>query len=118
MIMDKIDAYLNSLPDWQKQNLSEFRSLIHSTVETIEEDWKWNVPVFLLNGKLMFAMSAFKAHTKYNFIGNGALLDDANKLFNNGLESLKARGIDLREGEKVDAASLRKLVEESYEKFI
>jgi hypothetical protein len=118
MSMEKIDTYLNSLPEWQKQNLTSFRTAIHEAIENIEEDWKWNVPTFLLNGKLLFAMSAFRAHTKYNFIGNGAALDDVDTLFNNGLESSKARGIDLREGEKVDEALLRKLIEESYEKFI
>jgi hypothetical protein len=110
----KIDAYLASLPEWQKNNLTNFRDLIHQSNEAIVEDWKWNVPVFLLDGKMVFAMSAFKAHTKYNFILNGALLDDGDKLFNNGFDSKKSRGIDLKEGDKIiDTKKLRALIDKA-----
>ncbi|MEI7674632.1 MAG: hypothetical protein WCI60_02755, partial [bacterium] len=60
--------------------------------------------------KMLFAMSSFKAHTKYNFIQNGALLNDNDKLFNNGFESKKARGIDLREKEKINEVKLEELI--------
>ena len=108
--MEKIESYLNSLPDWQRTNLELFRTLLHEVSPTIVEDFKWNVPVFILGGKMFFAMSAFKAHTKYNFIGNGASLEDPKKLFNNGLDSKKSRSIDLREGETIDVAALKSLI--------
>lgn len=111
--MNKTGTYLASLPQWQKDFLVTFRTTLHDVSDTIEEDFKWNAPVFLIDGKLAFAMSAFKAHVKYNFIGNGALLSDPNKLFNNGFDSKKARGIDLREGDVVDLAKLQGLVEDS-----
>ncbi|MDB5165853.1 MAG: hypothetical protein JWM00_743 [Candidatus Saccharibacteria bacterium] len=114
--MTKIDEYLDSLPEWQKNNLVRFRQAIHYTVPEIQEDWKWNVPVFLVEGKVFFAMSAFKAHTKYNFILNGALIDDPHKLFNNGLDSKKSRGIDLHEGETIDEQNLKKLIQASVDK--
>ena len=47
---------------------------------------------------MYFAMSAFKENTKYNFMINGARLEDPDKLFNNGLDSKVSRGIDMREG--------------------
>lgn len=109
----KIDDYLAGLPDWQAENLTTFRKLVHLVDPGVTEDWKWNVPVFNIDGKLTFAMSAFKAHTKYNFIGNGALLEDPNHLFNNGFDSKKSRGIDLREGESIDKAQLKLLIEEA-----
>lgn len=55
-------------------------------------------------------MSAFKEHTKYNFIQNGALIDDSDELFNNGLESKKSRGIDLRENQAIDETKLEALI--------
>lgn len=113
----KIDDYLTKLPNWQRENLVEFRKIIHSVEPRMTEDWKWNVPFFILDGQMLFAMSAFKEHTKYNFIANGALLDDPHKLFNNGLESKKSRGLDLHEGETVDEKQLRELVEESITKI-
>ena len=113
--MDIIETYLNTLPAWQKANLVTFRALIHEVKSDVQEDFKWNVPVFLVNGKLQFAMSAFKAHTKYNFIGNGALIEDPHHLFNSGLDSKKARGINLREGENVDRDQLKLLIQSSFD---
>ncbi|MDN5275871.1 MAG: hypothetical protein JWN33_520 [Candidatus Saccharibacteria bacterium] len=114
--MDKIEEYLNALPEWQKKNLSLFRTLIHEASPSVTEDFKWNVPVFLVDGKMIFAMSAFKAHTKYNFIANGALVDDANHLFNNGFDAKKSRAIDLREDAIIDRASLKALIKASLDK--
>jgi hypothetical protein len=107
--MQKIDDYIARLPAWQRQNLVAFRTLIHEVVPDVTEDWKWNVPFFMLNGKMLFAMSGFKEHTKYNFL-SGALIDDKDKLFNNGLESKTAHAIDLREGENIDEAKLKNLI--------
>ena len=111
--MNKIDEYLESLPLWQKANLELFRKLVHEVAPTVEEDWKWSVPVFLINGKVHFAMSAFKAHTKFNFMANGALISDPHKLFNNGLESKKSRGVDLQEAETIDSETLKALIQTS-----
>lgn len=111
--MNKINEYIDSLPAWKRANLEIFRKLIHEAEPLIAEDWKWNVPVFTLEGKVYFAMSAFKAHTKYNFMMNGALLEDPSKLFNNGLDSKKSRGIDLRETQEVDEAALKELITSS-----
>ncbi len=111
--MDKTKSYLNSLPTWQKTNLELFRNLVLEVAPGTIEDWKWNVPVFVIDGKTFFAMSAFKAHTKFNFMQNGAILDDPKKLFNNGMESKKSRGIDLREGETINEVDLKELLRAS-----
>ena len=111
--MTKIDDYIESLPAWQAENLRIFRNLVHKIAPDVTEDWKWNVPVFIINGKMQFAMSAFKQHTKYNFIKNGALLGDPKKLFNNGFESKTSRGIDLKEGQTLDQTELENLIKES-----
>jgi hypothetical protein len=111
--MTKVDDYLTSLPDWQRRNLEMFRKLVHEADDSITEDWKWSVPVFVVKGKMIFAMSAFKAHTKFNFIGNGAKLADPHHLFNGGLESKQSRGIDLREGDPVDTEKLTHLIKSS-----
>lgn len=65
---------------------------------------------FLLGTKTVFAMSAFKAHVKYNFLLNGAALDDVDGLFNSGADSKRSRAIDLREGEAVDSTALARLI--------
>lgn len=111
--MNKTDQYLESLPEWQQANLTLFRNLIHEVAPSATEDFKWNVPVFLINGKTVFAMAAFKAHTKYNFMVNGALIDDSKKLFNNGFESKKSRNIDIHEGQTINKEDLKSLIKAS-----
>jgi hypothetical protein len=107
------DEYLKSLPEWQRANLTVFRELVHRISPEISEEIKWGVPVFMLGKKMAFAMSSFKAHTKYNFISNGALLTDSKGIFNNGLESKKSRGIDLQEGQTVDKVALEDLIKQA-----
>lgn len=107
------DEYLANLPEWQQSNLKLFRELIHKVSPDIAEEIKWGVPVFVLDKKIVFAMSSFKAHTKYNFILNGALLDDTHNLFNNGLESKKSRSIDLQADQTIDSAALEELIKQA-----
>lgn len=110
----KIEGYINGLPGWQAQNLRQFRALITETVADVEEDWKWSVPVFLCNKKLVAAMSSFKEHTKFNFF-NGAKLNDVHGLFNSGLESKDNRSINLAEGEAVNQKQLGELIEAAFQ---
>lgn len=107
------DEYLQGLPDWQQTNLTLFRELVHKVSPDITEEIKWGVPVFILGKKIAFAMSSFKAHTKYNFIANGALLTDSKNLFNNGMESKKSRSIDLQEGQTIDKNGLEDLIKQA-----
>jgi hypothetical protein len=107
------NEYLQALPEWQQANLKLFRELVHKVSPDITEEIKWGVPVFMHGKKMAFAMSSFKAHTKYNFIANGALINDSKGLFNNGLESKKSRSIDLQEGQTVDKAALQDLIKQT-----
>jgi hypothetical protein len=105
----RIDAYVAALPEWQRENLTRFRKAVHHVVPSVEEGWKWDVPVFLVNGHLVCAMSAFAKHTKYNFF-DGAALADPEHMFNSGLEAKRSRSIDLPEGETLDSDALERLL--------
>lgn len=107
----KVTEYITKLPEWQRAHLDLFRRLIHQADDEIMEDIKWGVPVFLVNGKTLLAMSSFKKHTKYNFF-NGYILKNRG-LFNNGLDSKISRSIDLHEGEAIDASELMAVIKES-----
>jgi hypothetical protein len=109
----QIDAYIAAAPAWQRENLTRFRSAVHRVAPSAEEGWKWDVPVFLLNGRLVCAMSSFAKHTKYNFF-NGAALADTHQLFNSGMDSKKSRSINLPEGETVEATELDELLREAF----
>jgi hypothetical protein len=110
---DRIDAFIAALPQWQRDNLSRFRGAVHRVAPSVEEGWKWDVPVFLVNGRLVCAMSAFAKHTKYNFF-DGATLADPDHLFNGGLESKRSRSIDLGEGDTLDAVAQDRLLTEAF----
>jgi hypothetical protein len=105
----RIDAYIAGLPEWQRENLTRFRKAVHRVAPSVEEGWKWDVPVFLVNGHLVCAVSAFAKHTKYNFF-DGAALADPEHVFNSGLESKRSRSIDLPERETLDSGALERLL--------
>jgi hypothetical protein len=109
----QIDAYIAELPEWQRENIRRFRAAIHRAAPDVDEGWKWDVPVFLVKGRVVWSVAAFKAHTKYNFF-EGAALADPDHLFNSGLDSKKSRSINLAEGESVDVAQLDHLVVEAF----
>ena len=108
------EEYLADLPAWQAEYLEEFRQAIHASANEVDEVIKWGTPVFMYKSKMVFAMSAFKHHVKYNFFYNGAQLSDPDKLFNNGFTAKKSRAIDRAEGQEVDSDKLRTLVAASF----
>lgn len=104
-----IDKYISGLTDWRGKTFSEIREIIRNTDPEIIEEWKWmGTPVWSLNGILAIA-NAHKGKVKLTF-AQGAGLPDPSKIFNAGLEGNKWRAIDFFEGDKINAASLRKLV--------
>lgn len=109
---EKINEYIEAQGDWQKANLVAFRALVHEVIPGAEEAWKWMVPVFLSNGKLVCAMSVFKNHTKFNFF-EGASLDDSLHAFNNGFDSKKHRSIDMSEGDEFKRDGISALLEQA-----
>jgi|SRR5579863_3539447 len=105
-----IDKYISRLTDWGRATFSEMREIIRKTDPGIFEEWKWmGTPVWSLNGILAVA-NAHKEKVKLTF-AQGARLPDPSNLFNAGLQGNKWRSIDLFEGDKIDAAGLRKLVQ-------
>ncbi|MDB4940276.1 MAG: hypothetical protein JWO40_701 [Candidatus Doudnabacteria bacterium] len=108
---DKVDKQISAIKDWRGVLLAELRKLIHEANPKIEEGLKWGVPVFLANGELVCAISAFKDHVKFNFF-QGAMLKEQ-KNFNSGLDSKKHRSINFMQKDRVDKAILIKLVKEA-----
>jgi hypothetical protein len=105
----RIDKYISALTDWRGKMLSELREIICNTDPEILEEWKWmGSPVWSLNGILAVG-NAHKHKVKLTF-AQGASLPDPHKTFNAGLEGNRWRAIDFFEGDKINAAALRKLV--------
>lgn len=112
----QIDTYLAGIDAvWQRDKLNAFRQLVHTVEPGITEDWKWAVPVFHLNGKLVCAMSSFKNNTKFNFF-EGAHLTDTDGVFNSGLDSKKHRSINLTEEQPIPVTSLTSLIQQAVDR--
>jgi hypothetical protein len=109
---DLIDERIAELGDWRGAMLARVRTLIHEAVPDVIEEWKWRgVPVWSKNG-IICTGESYKSVVKLTF-ARGASLKDPKGLFNSSLEGNVRRAIDLREGDRVDAAAFKALVREA-----
>lgn len=103
-----IDQRIAELGGWRGDMLARLRRLILSADPGIEEQFKWNQPVWSLNG-IICTGEAYKAAIKTTF-PKGAALPDPAGLFNSSLEGNARRAIDFREGENIDEAAFVALI--------
>ena len=115
----QIDAKINELGDWRGTTLAKVREIIHKADPEIVEEWKWakatspGTPVFS-HGGIICTGETYKNAVKLTF-AKGASLDDPSCLFNSSLEGNVRRAIDIREGEKINEAALKKLIRAAVE---
>ena len=113
----RIDAKIKAMQeagDWRVSTLAKVREILHAADPEIVEEWKWvkptspGTPVFS-HGGIVCTGETHKSVVKMTF-AKGAALPDPSGLFNSSLEGNVRRAIDIREGEKIDAAALKKLI--------
>jgi hypothetical protein len=106
---EKIDQLIAGITDWRGKTFAAVRKAILDADGEIIEEWKWmGSPVWSRDGMIAVA-NANKGKVKLTF-SHGAKFPDPDKLFNDGLDGNARRSIDFFEGDKVDAARLKKLV--------
>lgn len=111
----KITKRIRELGDWRGETLAWVRQLIHDADPEIEEEWKWEkatspgVPIWSHEG-IICTGEAYKQAVKLTF-ARGASLEDPKKLFNSSLEGSTRRAIDIREGERLNEAAFKKLIQ-------
>lgn len=105
-----IDGRIKELGDWRGEMLGRLRGLIKEADPEVVEEWKWRgVPVWYHDG-IICTGETYKNVVKMTF-AKGADLKDPSGLFNSSLEGNTRRAIDFREGETIDAAALKSLVQ-------
>ena len=105
-----ISKKIQELGDWRGETLARVRRLIHDADSEIQEEWKWmGTPVWSHHGNICTGES-YKQVVKLTFF-RGASLPDPRKLFNSSLEGNTRRAIDIREGEKLNEAAFKKLIQ-------
>jgi hypothetical protein len=109
---DLISKRIADLGDWRGETMRRLRELIHEADPDVVEEWKWmGTPVWSHDGILCTGES-YKEVVKLTFL-KGASLKDPKRLFNSSLDGNARRAIDIREGEKVDAAAFKALIREA-----
>jgi len=104
-----IDERIKKLGDWRGKMLAKVRKLIHEADPGIVEEWKWmGTPVWSHSG-IVCTGETYKSIVKMTF-AKGAALKDPSGLFNSSLDGNVRRAIDIHEGEKIDAAALKRLI--------
>ena len=67
----RIDAYIAKTAPFAQPILQHLRGLVHRALPGVEETIKWSMPHFMLRGKNVAGMAAFKAHCAFTIHGEG-----------------------------------------------
>lgn len=67
----RIDAYIESAQPFARPILEHLREVVHCALPQAEETIKWSMPHFMVNGKNVAGMAAFKGHAAFMIHGEG-----------------------------------------------
>jgi uncharacterized protein YdeI (YjbR/CyaY-like superfamily) len=71
----RVDAYIARAAPFAQPILRHVRALVHRAAPDIEEGIKWGMPSFMLGGKNLAGMAAFKAHCAVTVHGAGQMCE-------------------------------------------
>jgi hypothetical protein len=101
----RVDAWLDALPDWQRDVLSQVRDLVHAADPDVTETIKRTVqPYFVLEGNIC-AFLAAKDHVNV-FVYDGAIVPDPDGIITAGHDNQTARTVGFSRGEPVNKPAL------------
>ncbi len=96
----RVDAYINSLPEWQQAICRRVRALVHAADREVVETIKRNRnPYFVLDGNIC-ALLAAKDHV--NVFVYDPIVPDPEGIITSGHENKTARTVAIRQGEKIN----------------
>jgi hypothetical protein len=102
----RVDAYIDSLPDWQQAICHEVRALVHAADPEVAETIKrTKLPYFVLHGNIC-ALLAAKDHVNV-FLYDGAIVPDPEGIITSGHENQTARTVAVRQHETINARALK-----------
>ena len=67
----RVDAYIAKAAPFAQPVLTHVRALVHRVLPEAEEGIKWGMPAFMVGGKNVAGMAAFKAHCAVMIHGEG-----------------------------------------------
>jgi hypothetical protein len=101
----RVDAYLDALPDWQREIGSRVRDLVHAADPDVVETIKRTVqPYFVLQGNIC-ALLATKDHVNV-FLYDGAIVPDPDGIITAGHGNKTGRMIAIYRDDKINERAL------------
>jgi hypothetical protein len=101
----RIDVYIQGLPEWQRAICRQVRDLVHAAdPEVVETIKRTRQPYFVLKGNVC-ALLAAKAWVNV-FLYDGAIVPDPHGIITSGHDNKTARTVAIRQGEKINARAL------------
>lgn len=67
----RIDEYIGKAAPFARPILTHLRALVHEALPRVEEGIKWGMPHFMVAGKNVAGLAAFKAHCAFVIHGEG-----------------------------------------------
>jgi hypothetical protein len=100
----RVDAYIDSLPEWQQLICRKVRALVHAADPEVTETIKrTNRPYFVLQGNIC-ALLAAKDHV--NVFLYDPLVPDPTGIITSGHENKTGRTVAIRRGETINEEAL------------
>lgn len=107
----RVDAWIEALPDWQRDVCREVRALVHAADPEVQETIKRTTqPYFVLEGNVC-AFLAARNHVNV-FLYDGGIVPDPEGIITGGHDNTTARTVAVHEGETVPAAPLQAMFEQ------
>lgn len=102
---ERVDTYIDGLPDWQQDICRTVRDLVHATDPEVEETIKRTVqPYFVLHGNIC-ALLATKDHVNI-FLYDGGIVPDPDGIITAGHDNKTARTVAYWQGQEVETRAL------------
>ncbi|MFL6119069.1 DUF1801 domain-containing protein [Actinophytocola sp.] len=104
----RVDAYLDRLPDWQREICQQVRDIVHAADPEVVETIKRTVqPYFVLRGNVC-ALLAAREHVSV-FLYDGGIVPDPEGIITGGHENKTGRTISYHRDEPINVPALTQL---------
>jgi len=102
---ERVDAYIDALPDWQQAICRQVRDLVHAADPEVSETIKRSrQPYFVLQGNIC-ALLAARDHVNV-FVYDGGIVPDPDGIITAGHDNKTARTVAIRQDEAINAPAL------------
>jgi hypothetical protein len=107
----RVDAYIDTLPEWQQTICRHVRDLVHRADPAVTETVKRRVqPYFVLNGNIC-ALLATKDHVNV-FLYDGGIVPDPEGIITGGHTNQTARTVAVYEGQSINPSALSAMLKQ------